>query len=200
MNARSLRPFLLVLLMFPRCARAGGADSSSVWVPGIFFSVDAADGSLLRNGNTMLFTMAPGYDFSPVCRILLSFTTGRQNLSATSQLPVSGALLFGGAGLEGNFLFQNSSGLDPYLAGGIGISTILNTEGAGYNGWFLHFGIGIEHSFESVLAVDANLRLTVWKWPNGVSESLGPFAPFHAVSLSAGVRIIFHPEFHLWTN
>ena len=125
-------------------AIAAGRDSGNVWVPGILFSFGTTDGSIVHNGNALTVWLGAGYDASPRWRLSALFSTGHLQIDPFPGRPVTGTLLLGAGTLEILYLFPGCTTVSPFLGGVLGISTILDGQSLGYNGWVVGARAGLE--------------------------------------------------------
>ncbi len=179
-------------------ANAAGAesDSADVWIPGVLFSFGATDGAIVQNGNALSVWLGAGYDISSSWRISALFSTGHHQVDNAAGRPVTGTLLLGAATVQILHAFPGWPSVRPYLAVDGGLSTILNNQSRGYNGWTVNLSGGLEWKVTQALAVDGFVEWGMWEWRNGVGDNIPSFDNFSLGNVGAGVSVIFHPVLH----
>ncbi|HTX98620.1 MAG TPA: hypothetical protein VMG09_01235 [Bacteroidota bacterium] len=179
-------------------ANAFGAsgDSSNSWIPGMLFSTGATDGTILNNGNALSVWLGAGYDVSSSVRVSALFSTGHHHIDPAPARPVDGTLLLGAAALEILYRFSSGSALSPFVAVDGGLSTVLDAQGRGYNGWMVEGKAGMEWTYSPSLGIDGFVGWSGWTWQNGIGANVPPFDPFHPTTVAVGLSVIFHPVLH----
>ncbi len=171
-------------------------DTSGVWVPGVLFSFGASDGSIVKNGNALSVWLGAGYEFSSAWKVAMLFSTGHQHLDPSPARPVSGTLLLGAATLDVIYRFPGEAAVRPYVGGGGGLSTILDEQSRGYNGWVLDLRAGAEWSMTAAFDLDLFVGWNAWTWQNGVGDNVPPFSPMHLDDVVTGISLVFRPVLH----
>jgi hypothetical protein len=193
---RRLMALLAGTIIALRCgALSAPSDSTSVWDPGVFFSLGGDDGAIANNGNALSVWLGAGYDVSSRLSASLSFSTGHYHLASTALRPVAGTLLLGAGFLDVRYDLTPPTQLTPFVGGTAGIATILDDQSMGYNGWLAGVTAGLSWSIGRPLTVEGTACWRLWVWQNAVGKSVLPLAAFHASTFTVGVSLVFHPVF-----
>jgi len=182
----------LVMVSHPELLWARG-DSTESWLPGVLFSIGTTDGTVIGNGNALSVWLRAGYDLSSSMRLSALFSTGHHHIDPSPARPVFGTMLLGAGTLEVLYRFSGTSPLSPFVAVDGGLSTILDDQLRGYNGWVMHVRGGLEWQYSPSLALDGFVGWGGWTWQNAVGDGVPPFETFHAGTVAVGLSVIFHP-------
>jgi hypothetical protein len=131
-------------------------DSVSSLDHGVYFTFGAgpyfSSASQSRTGNYDVY-LGIGYGFLSRFAFGLKVYTGTDNIDGESTKPASGKFSLGGVGIEFKFRFLTDGFLRPFTALGYDHFTILNVDGAGYNGGGLHLEVGTELYLTDYLSI-----------------------------------------------
>ncbi len=195
MNRLLTMMLLGAVVVFGERAIAAERDSGNVWVPGVLFSFGTTDGSIVHNGNALSVWLGAGYDLSSSWRISALFSTGHLHVDPVQGRPVVGTLLLGAGTLEILYVFPSGANVSPFIGGNMGISTILDGQSLGYNGWVVGVRAGLEWKLSAALALNGFAGWNAWTWQNGVGDNIPAFGTFHVSDIDVGLSVIFHPVF-----
>jgi hypothetical protein len=179
---------------------AGGAqaarDSSARPYEGLFFEFmvvpqyEAAP-SVVERGEIVL--LGPGYALSRACVLSLLFATGSRVVEPSATRPVSGRFGFGGARLELTYSLATESPIRPFCSAGVGLFSIINVDGFGYNGNGFHVSTGVGWEPTDFFRSKLGLEYDSMRFFNQVRVSEGAFEPFALNSLGISFSVSFVP-------